>query len=33
MEDFLTAIQNIQKTVSEEVLKGFDDWMGEFGSS
>ena len=33
MEDFLTAIQKNQKTVSKELLQEYTDWMAEFGSN
>lgn len=32
-EDFLTAIQKNQRTVSQELLKEYSDWMAEFGSN
>lgn len=31
-EDFLTAIKKNCKTVSEEMLKAYDDWMAEYGA-
>ena len=32
-EDFMTAIQKNQRTVSKELLQEYSDWMAEFGSN
>jgi SpoVK/Ycf46/Vps4 family AAA+-type ATPase len=32
MEDFMEAIKNIQKSVSKDQLKEYDEWMKMFGS-
>jgi katanin p60 ATPase-containing subunit A1 len=32
MTDFEEAIKNIQKSVSEQSLKVYDNWMKEFGA-
>jgi katanin p60 ATPase-containing subunit A1 len=32
MDDFLHAIKNIQKSVSNDLLQQYADWMKEFGS-
>ena len=32
MEDFTMAVQNIQKSVSNEYLQKYDLWMKEYGS-
>jgi katanin p60 ATPase-containing subunit A1 len=33
MEDFMTAIGKNQRTVSDDLLKEYSDWMAEFGAS
>lgn len=33
MEDFMTAINKNQRTVSRELLKEYEDWMAEFGAN
>ena len=33
MDDFITAIQKNQRTVSKELLQEYSDWMAEFGAS
>lgn len=32
MQDFMDACKNISKSVSEEQLNGYRDWMKQFGS-
>jgi SpoVK/Ycf46/Vps4 family AAA+-type ATPase len=32
MNDFLEAIKNIQKSVSKDQLKEYEEWMKTFGS-